>query len=38
MFGLIAFYSFLAVNVIGIVIDGRIRYGSFRAWWAGDRS
>lgn len=35
MLGLLAFYAFIALNVIGIAVDGRIRKGSFRSWWNG---
>lgn len=33
MIGLLCVQGFLALNVVGIAIDGWRRYGSLREWW-----
>lgn len=33
MVGLACVLGFIALNFVGIAIDGRMRYGSLKAWW-----
>lgn len=33
MVGLLAVLAYLLVNVAALALDGRRRYGTFRAWW-----
>lgn len=35
MIGLLAVFGYIALNVAVIAVDGRIRCGSFGAWWNG---
>ncbi len=38
MIGLGFVFGYMLLNVVIIVVDGRIRFGSFREWWTADAS
>jgi hypothetical protein len=35
MIALLFVWAFIGLNLTAIVIHGRIRFGSFHAWWYG---